>query len=506
MKTAVIYARYSSDKQTEQSIEGQLRECNEYADRHDIKIVDTYIDRAMTGTNDNRAAFQQMMKDSNKKAWDLVLVYKLDRFSRDKYEMAIHRHTLKENGIKIVSAKEAIPDGPEGIILEALLEGMNQYYSAELSQKVTRGMRETRLKGNFSGGTVLFGYRVENKKVVVHDDEAEIVRQIFNEVASGKQVIDILAELNEKGVLNKGKKFARNTLYRMLTNEKYIGKFIHGDEVLTNIYPAIVPTDVFEIVRTKMEHNKYGKHKPEIYYLLRNKIICGYCGSPISSDSGTSKSGKVMRYYKCYGKRIQKKDCELTPVRKEILEKFVVDATYEALAEVTDIEHLAEQIIEREKKLIDDQSILNILQQEFTEVQKGIDNLLNAMEKGIITDSTKERLEKLETRKNELATNIAIEKSKNKLSISKDEVISFVETSLKKNPKVMIDRFVKQVVLYNDKIEIFYNYSDRRTDKNTPDGNCQGLCFYKTQKSFYIDYHRYDEIGFNLKFDILLYI
>lgn len=123
MKTAVIYARYSCDKQTEQSIEGQLRTCNEYAERNDIIVVDTYIDRATTGTNDNRASFQKMLKDSNKRAWNYVIVYKLDRFSRDKYETAMHRHTLKINGIKLLSAMENIPDTPEGIILESLLEG-----------------------------------------------------------------------------------------------------------------------------------------------------------------------------------------------------------------------------------------------------------------------------------------------------------------------------------------------------------------------------------------------
>ena len=131
MKTGVEYLRYSSDRQTEQSIEGQKRVCDEFAKRNDIVIVDTYIDRAMTGTNDNREAFQQMLKDSDKKAWDFVLVYKLDRFSRNKYEMAIHRKHLKDNGIKILSAMENIPDTPEGILLESLLEGMNQYYSAE---------------------------------------------------------------------------------------------------------------------------------------------------------------------------------------------------------------------------------------------------------------------------------------------------------------------------------------------------------------------------------------
>ena len=125
MKTAAIYARYSSDNQTEQSIEGQLRVCEEYAQRNNIVIVDTYIDRAMTGTNDNRPDFQRMIKDSAKKKWDYILVYKLDRFSRNKFESVVNRKKLADNGVKLLSAMENIPDSPEGIILESLLEGSN---------------------------------------------------------------------------------------------------------------------------------------------------------------------------------------------------------------------------------------------------------------------------------------------------------------------------------------------------------------------------------------------
>ena len=158
METAVIYARYSSDNQTEQSIEGQLRVCQEYAKNNDILLLDTYIDRAMTGTNDNRADFQRMLKDSARNHWDYVLVYKIDRFSRNKYETAIHKKTLKDNGTRLLSATEYIPDSPEGIILESMLEGYAEYYSAELSQKIRRGMNESRQKGNYTGGYVLYGY------------------------------------------------------------------------------------------------------------------------------------------------------------------------------------------------------------------------------------------------------------------------------------------------------------------------------------------------------------
>ena len=146
MKTAAVYARYSSDNQTEQSIEGQLRVCEEYAQRNDIVIVDTYIDRAMTGTNDNRPDFRRMIKDSAKKSWDFILVYKLDRFSRNKYETAIHKKTLKDNGVKVLSAMENIPETPEGIILESLLEGFKRSNGHNISNLRTKQPIQCKVK------------------------------------------------------------------------------------------------------------------------------------------------------------------------------------------------------------------------------------------------------------------------------------------------------------------------------------------------------------------------
>ena len=198
MKTAVIYARYSSERQTEQSIEGQLRVCNDYAARNNIVVVDTYIDRAMTGTNDKRADFQRMLKDSAKRAWDFVLVYKIDRFGRNKYELAMNKHTLKLNGIRLISATENIPDTPEGIILESLLEGMAEFYSAELSQKVKRGMNETRQKGNFTGGRIPYGYKKDGKKIVVDEDKAKVVLYMYEQYAKNVYVKDIIKSLTEQ--------------------------------------------------------------------------------------------------------------------------------------------------------------------------------------------------------------------------------------------------------------------------------------------------------------------
>ena len=153
--TGVIYARYSSDNQREESIEGQLRECMAFAKKNDIFITEHYIDRAFSAKTDNRPEFLRMIRESAKKVFDVVIVWKLDRFSRNRYDSAKYKAALKKNDVRVISATEAISEGAEGIILESILEGMAEYYSADLAEKVSRGMTENALKCKFNGSTVL---------------------------------------------------------------------------------------------------------------------------------------------------------------------------------------------------------------------------------------------------------------------------------------------------------------------------------------------------------------
>ncbi len=161
---AVIYARYSSDSQREESIEGQLRECKEYAKKNDITILGTYIDRAFSARTDNRPEFQRMIKDSAKHLFDMVLVWKLDRFARDRCDSATYKTILKKNGARVVSVTEYIADDPSGILLESLLEGYAEYYSAELSEKIARGQNENAYKCKYNGGGVPVGYYIDDEQ------------------------------------------------------------------------------------------------------------------------------------------------------------------------------------------------------------------------------------------------------------------------------------------------------------------------------------------------------
>lgn len=306
MKTAVIYARYSSDSQTEQSIESQLRICKEYAQKNDIVIVDTYIDRAMSGTNDNRVAFQKMLKDSSNHQFSVVLVYKLDRFSRNKYESVIHKKTLKDNGVRIISCMENIPDTPEGTLMEALLEEFNQYFSEELTQKVNRGLKESWLKGNATGGCHVFGYDIINKKYVVNEYEKEIVLKAFDMYSNGYRARVIAENLNELGYHRiNGKQFDEKYVLYILHNSRYTGVVEHHGEVYDKIFPRIIDDVLWNKVNAINEENKLApSREKEIYdYILSGKLICGKCNHKMFGESGTSHTKEIHYYYSCTSKR-----------------------------------------------------------------------------------------------------------------------------------------------------------------------------------------------------------
>lgn len=472
MKTAVIYARYSSDAQTEQSIEGQIRVCEEYAKSHDILILDTYIDRAMTGTNDNRPDFQRMIKDSAKRAWDFILVYKLDRFSRDKYATAINKNILKNNGVKLVSAMENIPDTPEGIILESLLEGMNQYYSAELSQKVKRGNKESRRKGNLTGGRVPYGYKNENKKAVIVEHEAEVIRYIYEQYSIGVYIKDIIASLTARGILYCGKPFIQNTVYKILRNERYSGICTINGEVFDKIFPRIVPQELFDKVRSKIELNKYGSRSVEVVYLLRHKVKCGYCGQPVSADSGTSMNGEVKYYYKCLGRKRGSK-CQQAVIRKDVLEQLIIDAILERLRDKATMKELVGGLMAIQERQIKDSPILNVLLHDKHKTETALKNMVAAIERGIISNTTNKRLHELERQLEELERQIVLEKNKQEVKLSEEAIREFYEQALRLEPQMLITYIIKEIVLYNDHIDIYFN-----NPLTTSPDDSQGFSFY----------------------------
>ena len=469
MKKAIIYARYSSDSQTEQSIEGQLRVCREYAQNNDILIVDTYIDRAMTGTNDMRPDFQRMLKDSAKRQWEVVLVYKLDRFSRDKYEMTIHKHTLKENGVKLVSAMENIPDSPEGIILESLLEGMNQYYSAELAQKINRGLKESWMKGQTTGGKPVFGYDVVDKKCIINEYESGIILEAFTKYAQGYKANAIVEIFKEKGYRRKnGMPIGEKYLYSLFHDVRYTGIVEHQGVVYDKIFPRIISDELWQAVSAINDENKIApSRKKEIFdFILSGKLICGDCKHRMGGESGTSHTGAIHYYYICLSKRRKRAKCNMGRVQKQFIEDTVINATTQMLSSVNNIKKIAQSIYNVHKKETADNTALKLIEKKRAEAVKAQNNIVKAIEQGIITETTKSRLTELENLISQYDIEIIKEKARSYTYLTADDIEMYLSKFVFENTddikvrKLIVNAFVREVILYDDEIVITYNFTD----------------------------------------------
>ena len=411
---AVIYARYSSHNQREESIEGQLAKCQEYADNNNMDIVAHYIDRAISGTTDNRAEFQKMIKDCEKGFFDVVIVYSLDRFARNRYDSAIYKAKLKKNNVKIQYAVQSIPDTPEGIILESVMEGYAEYYSAELSRKVKRGLQINAEKGIPNGGSAPLGYKIVNQTYQIDISTADIVKDIFSLYLQCKSYRDVVKICNDKGYRTaKNNKFNVNSVARILQNEKYIGIYKYNDIIKRDIISPIIDTDVFEKVQAIIKKNERSgaAKKAKVNYLLSGKLFCGHCGSPMVADSGTSKSGKVYNYYKC-NKRTREKSCDKIIEKKEILEKAVVSEVVKNILKPEVLDSIAKKIAELMLAQYDNNAKLLELQEKLKTTEKSIKNLLNLVEKGIETDDVTDRLLELNSLKSDLKKQITAEQIK----------------------------------------------------------------------------------------------
>ena len=463
--TAVIYARYSSDNQREESIEGQIRECTSYAEKNDITIVKHYIDRAISAKTDNRPQFQQMIKDSDKKLYDIVLVWKLDRFARNRYDSARYKTQLKKNGVKLMSATEIISEGPEGIILESVLEGYAEYYSADLAEKVVRGQTENILKGRCNGGRGTFGYTLDSERKFHIDPLASpFVVESFRKYRDGLTMKEIRDWLNENGIKNPvGGAFTYNSVEHMLKNRRYIGELKFRDVVVPDAIPPIVPLELFDDVQEKIAKNKKApaRRKAEDDYLLTTKLHCGCCGALMFGESGTSRTGEVHRYYKCATAK-KHKGCKKKTVRKQWLEDLVVNQTMQLVRDDAAMESIIAKVMELQDR---ENTNLPLYEKQLRDAEAGIQNMLNAIQAGILTSSTKERLEQLEETKRELEARIAEEKlAKPKI---KEEFIRFwlmrfrkLDMSLKDQRQALVDTFINSIYLYDDKVLIAFNYKE----------------------------------------------
>ena len=463
--TAVIYARYSSDNQREESIEGQIRECTSYAEKNGITVVKHYIDRAISAKTDNRPQFQQMIKDSERKLFDIVLVWKLDRFARNRYDSARYKTQLKKNGVKLMSATEVISDGPEGIILESVLEGYAEYYSADLAEKVVRGQTENILKGRCNGGRGTFGYTLDaERRFHIDPVTSPFVLEAFKRYKEGATMKEIRDWMNLEGVKNPvGGAMTYNSVEHMLKNRRYIGELKFRDVIVPDAIPPLVSMELFEEVQVKISKNKKApaRRKAEDDYLLTTKLFCGHCGALMFGESGTSRTGDVHRYYKCVAAK-KRKSCNKKTVRKQWLEDLVINETIKLIQDDAVIDSLVAAVMELQNR---ESTSLPLYEKQLRETEAGIQNMLNAIQAGILTSSTKERLEALEGQKKDLEAKIAEEKLAK--PVMKEEFVRFwllhfrkLDLSQKEQRQALVDTFINAIYLYDDKVLITFNYKE----------------------------------------------
>ena len=426
----VVYARYSSHNQNEQSIEGQLEYCKNYAKQHNYNIIHEYIDRAQSGTNDDRPEFLKMIEDSNKKNFEGVLVYQLDRFARNRYDSAIYKRTLKKNNVRVFSARENINDDASGVLMESVLEGMAEYFSVELGQKVKRGMKINADNCYYNGGTVPLGLKlievdsnitdatgriVKKKKYAIDEDTAPIVQKIFEMYNSGYLMADIIRYMNDKNVKTAtGGEFNKNSIRNILLNKKYIGIYSYNGIDTIGGIPRIIDDETFNKTQDIMFKNKKApaRARAKTEYLLTTKLFCGHCKEMMTGYSGTSKNGKLYNYYMCNNAR--KKLCNKKAVQKDYIEDLIVEQAREILTD-DNINKIADEVVKLANKEREN-TVLKRLNKMLKENEKQKANLFDSLkicDIDSVRHSIFEEINKMEIEHTKIKNELMLEESRN---------------------------------------------------------------------------------------------
>ncbi|MEK5507339.1 recombinase family protein [Paenibacillus sp. FSL P4-0113] len=497
IQRAAAYTRFSSDNQRDESIDAQIRAIEAYCKQKGFELVKIYIDRAKSATTDKRPQFQQMIVDSEKGLFDVLIVHKLDRFSRDKYDSAKYKRKLKLNGIKLYSVTENLDGSPESIIMETFLEGMAEYYSKNLAREVMKGMKETAYQCKHTGGLPPIGYAVDpvTKKYIINEEERGIVETVFSMFLAGHGYNQIIRELTEQSYKSRyGKPISKGTLGTILRNEKYTGTYIfnltdskdaagkrngnrhkNSEDVIRveGGMPQLVTKEDFQKAQEKMNQNKRqpGAYKAKEMYLLSGLIVCGEClknvGIQYAMMGNTKYSGRSKLKYVTYrcGNRDRTKACKNPELRREYIEAYVLAQLQEKIFNDEAIPLLAKQLNEyqksKETRVKADQQRLN---KSLEGVERQIDNIVNAVAGGLNNPTILEKLSSQEQQKIELETKLLeAQQVKEKAAITEDalrQLLSgFQDHITSRNlPEIkkFIGSYLEKVIVYKEHVEVIF--------------------------------------------------
>lgn len=406
---AFAYARFSSDNQREESIDAQLRAIREYAHDNGIEIVREFTDEARSATTDKRPGFLSMFA-ADLKSVDLVIVHKLDRFSRDRYDSAFYKRELKKKGVRLVSVLEHLDDSPESVILESVIEGMNEYYSRNLARETLKGMRENAYKCKHCGGQPPLGYDVVDGYYQINPQEAEMVRRIFGMYADGHKYSEIVHALGDAKT-KWGYPFTNTSLNSILNNEKYIGTFTFGrqhkknhnshapaDSEIIRVpdgIPRIIDDDTWTICQERLRAKKRNSASTsKRIYILSGKLVCD-CGAVMNGATSTNAKGSY-RYYRC-------PECRNSVTAGEI-EKEVIDRISSHLHfTMAEAERLHDMMVSDQKRKRESETA-----KELQDVQRKIRNFVQAIEDGVKYSQVAEQMNRLADRERELRNRLVL--------------------------------------------------------------------------------------------------
>ncbi len=475
---AVVYARFSSHGQNEQSIEAQVRICKEFAESRGLKVINIYPDKARTGTNDARPSFQKMIADAESGAFKYIIVYMFDRFARNRRDSIMYKEMLKEKyGIRVLSALEPIAEDEGGEFYEMFLEWNAEKYSKRLSKRVKDGLDISVANGTFCGGYLIYGYKIELepipgrinkfiKHIVVDEEAAYSIRYAFEQYYKGVTKKEIADALNKQGCRYKGKPFKSKILDKWFINPKYTGEFHFGGRLSTNMYPPIIEKELFLGVQKRLQENKYfagGMATAKEPYLLTGKLFCGDCGTDMVSDGGTGKAGTKYYYYAC--KQMKKRQCHKRREHKDALELYVTSCVVDFLKDPANAEIATEDVLKYYERKTNIDSMKSITT-KITKAQKEVEELAAAFIKAksaLLQDTIETKMQEYEILLNDLETQKAQLELERGYQVTKEELVNFIADLIKGDvndktyQKNIIDHLVSQVFVGDDDTVVYFN-------------------------------------------------
>ena len=500
MINVVAYARFSSDNQRTESIDAQIRAICDYCDKNGYNLVKIYKDEAISGTStEDREQFIQMINDSKDKGFNYVVVHKFDRFARNRYDHALYEKKLEDNGVKLLSVMEQLNDSPESVILKSVLTGMNEYYSLNLAREVRKGQKENALKCVHNGGIPPLGYDLNDDNTYkINEEEAKSVKLIYKMYLDGRGYATIAEELNALGFSNKlGKSFKKTSIRDTLLNEKYTGTFIFGKKDkkgkltgkelrVEHGIPAIISKELFEQVQFKIKNRQHrktsGRSTAKSTYLLTGLCICGECGGTFSGGyrSVDRVSRNVHYGYLCRQRKDKVNNCKNKAIKKEELETMVINAVKTYIFQERQIEIITNKVWDyiknnlehSEKGLVEINSKIKSLENKNNKlIDMSLDGLINEIE-------FKNKKREIDFAISELVSE-KVKYNFNSDFMDKDKIKNhLVELGKNLNSKDdlliknILDTFIQEIIVYNDKITINLRLFPRNAIAN--DGGADG--------------------------------